>query len=43
MLVWCCSQVLLALGLHGGIDHDPDQLRENIKAFSSNLLQQCGW
>ncbi len=43
MLVRCCSQILLALGLHGGIDHDPDQLRQNIKALGSNLHPEFGW
>jgi len=34
---------MLALGLPGGVDHNPNQFQEKVKALCSNLFQQFGW
>ncbi len=31
--VWTNSEVLLAFDLHGGVDHDADQFRQEIQAL----------
>jgi hypothetical protein len=31
--------MLLALDLHGGVDHDADQLRQEIQALLCHLLK----
>jgi hypothetical protein len=35
--------MLLALYLHGGVDHDVDQLRQEIQALLGQLLKEIGW
>jgi hypothetical protein len=35
--------MLLAFCLHGRVDHDLEQLREDLEAFVGNPLQQIGW
>jgi hypothetical protein len=35
--------MLLELRLHGGIDHDLDQLPQDVEAFAANSLQLLGW
>jgi len=37
MLVRCYSRILLALGLHGRIDDNADQFRQNLKALTFRI------
>jgi hypothetical protein len=39
VLIWTDAQMLLALDLHGGVDHDADQLRQEIQALLSRLFK----
>jgi hypothetical protein len=35
--------LLLPFSLHGSIHHNPDQLRQNVKALLANLFRQFSW
>jgi hypothetical protein len=38
MLVMFRSQVFAALCLHGSIDHDPDQFRQDVQSLLGHLF-----
>jgi hypothetical protein len=43
MLIGGGLQVLLALGLHGGVDDHPDEFGQKGETLLANLFQEFGW